>query len=188
MARIPALPEQDASAEIQATYERVRVKYGQLLEPVTVVANHPEMFKAYMGFERCLQEAKRIDSNLKTLAELKVAMLIGCPFCVDFGSALARRAGITDAQIRAMISHSESDVFSSVEKLVLDYAVAMTQSPVEVSDSLFNKLRELFDTAQMVEITAIISWENYRSRFNHALGIQSHGFSDQRYCSPPQIS
>ena len=70
--------------------------------------------------------------------------------------------------------------------LVLDYSVAVTQTPVEVPDELFDALRQHFNEAQLVELTAAIAWENYRARFNHAFGIQSQGFSGGAYCPLPQ--
>ena len=51
----------------------------------------------------------------------------------------------------------------------------MTRTPVEVADALFAKLREKFTDAQLVELTATLAWENYRARFDHALGVESEG-------------
>lgn len=69
---------------------------------------------------------------------------------------------------------------------MLDYSVAMTQVPVEVSDELFAALRRHFHEAQMVELTAAIAWENYRARFNHAFGVEAQGFSEGAYCPMPE--
>ena len=69
---------------------------------------------------------------------------------------------------------------------MLDYAVAMTLTPVEVPDELFAALREHFDEAQLVELTAAVAWENYRARFNHAFGIEAQGFSKGAYCPLPE--
>ena len=62
----------------------------------------------------------------------------------------------------------------------------MTHTPVEVPDSLFEQLRKDFDEPQLVELTAAIAWENYLSRFNHALEIPAHGFSEGVYCPIPE--
>ncbi len=62
----------------------------------------------------------------------------------------------------------------------------MTQTPVEVPDALFESLRKELDEAQLVELTAAIAWENYLARFNHALDIPAHGFSEGAYCPIPQ--
>ena len=82
----------------------------------------------------------------------------------------------------AIPDFEQSDVFSAVEKLVLRYAVAMTQTPVDVPDQLFVALRNHFDERQLVELTSEIAWENYRARFNHAFGIEAEGFYRGALC------
>lgn len=81
--------------------------------------------------------------------------------------------------------YARSALFSDLEKAVLEYADAMTHTPVEVPDALFQRLREQFSEAQMVELTATIAWENYRARFDHAFGIEAEGFSEGAYCALP---
>jgi alkylhydroperoxidase family enzyme len=76
-------------------------------------------------------------------------------------------------------------LFSETEKLALEYADAMTQTPVEVSDTLFAKLREKFTDAQLVELTATLAWENYRARFDHAFGVGAEEFTNGNYCAMP---
>jgi alkylhydroperoxidase family enzyme len=78
-----------------------------------------------------------------------------------------------------------NELFSETEKLVLEFADAMTQTPVEVSDALFAKLRERFTEVQMVELTATLAWENYRARFDHAFGVEAEGFTKGGYCALP---
>ncbi len=76
--------------------------------------------------------------------------------------------------------------FTDLEKLVLRYAAAMTQTPVEVADHIFEKLRGHFNEKQLVELTSAIAWENYRARFNHAFEIEAEGFSKGAFCPPPE--
>ena len=84
-----------------------------------------------------------------------------------------------------MPNYRGSALFSETEKLVLEYADAMTQTPVEVADGLFAKLREKFSEAQLVELTATLAWENYRARFDHAFGVEAEGFAEGSYCAVP---
>jgi len=79
-----------------------------------------------------------------------------------------------------------SPAFTDVEKLVLQYAVEMTKTPVHVADEFFNSLRAHFNEKQMVELTATIAWENYRARFDHAFGIESMGFTEGAFCAVPE--
>jgi hypothetical protein len=61
----------------------------------------------------------------------------------------------------------------------------MTQTPVEVSDALFARLREKFTEPELVELTSVIAWENYRARFDHAFGIEAENFSEGAVCALP---
>ena len=88
-------------------------------------------------------------------------------------------------KIEALPHFRTSLLFSETERVVLEYADAMTQTPVEVVDSLFAKLREKFSDEQLVELTATVAWENYRARFDHAFGVESEGFTQGSYCALP---
>jgi len=93
---------------------------------------------------------------------------------------------VSEAQLHDLPRYQASAAFAPLEKLVLDYAVAMTNTPVEVPDALFARLREHFADAELVELTAAIAWENYRARFDHAFGIGAQGFSEGAYCPLPE--
>lgn len=68
---------------------------------------------------------------------------------------------------------------------MLEYADAMTHTPVEVSESLFSRLRERFHEAELVELTSAIAWENYRARYDHAFGIEGENFSEGAVSAMP---
>ena len=98
---------------------------------------------------------------------------------------MGRANGISAEQI-ANLNNYRSDVnFSELERLVLEYADAMTRVPVEVSDALFTRLSERFTEAQLVELTSAIAWENYRARFDHAFGIEGENFTEGAVCALP---
>ena len=71
---------------------------------------------------------------------------------------------------------------------MLDYAVGMSSTPVDVPDELFEALREHFDDAQLVELTHLIALENMWGRFNLALGVGAAGFSDGMVCAVPEVA
>jgi 4-carboxymuconolactone decarboxylase len=95
---------------------------------------------------------------------------------------VGRRQGITEQQLLDLAHFEASSAFSELEKLVLRYAVAMTQTPVDVSNELFAELQTHFSPQQMVELTAAIAWENYRARFDHAFGMEAEGFAEGAAC------
>ena len=98
---------------------------------------------------------------------------------------MCRNEGVSDQQLLDLAHFETSPAFSELEKLVLRYAVAMTNTPVEVPDELFAALRNHLTPQQMVELTSAIAWENYRARFDHAFGIEAEGFSEGAVCAVP---
>jgi alkylhydroperoxidase family enzyme len=98
---------------------------------------------------------------------------------------VGRKAGLTDAKLHALADFETSPDLGEVERLALRYAVAMTATPVEVADDLFDELQRHFDNRQLVELTSAIAWENYRARFDHAFGAEAEGFSEGAFCPLP---
>lgn len=158
----------------------------RMLEPVEAYALHPRLLAGYGIFEASTGALHSVPKRLKLLAELKAATLTQCEYCIDIGSQIARRSGIGEEQLLALPRYHDSERFDEREKLVLDYAVAMTRTPVSVSDQLHAALREHFDEAQLIELTNIIALENMRGRFNLALGIGSANFSEGMVCAVPE--
>ncbi len=99
---------------------------------------------------------------------------------------MGRKSGLTEAKLRALSDFESSPELTDVEKLVVSYAVQMTVTPVEIDENLFGELQKHFDNRQLVELTAAIAWENFRARYNHALGIEAEGFSKSHYCPLPE--
>jgi alkylhydroperoxidase family enzyme len=98
---------------------------------------------------------------------------------------VGRKVGVGAEQIANLNAYRTSSSFSELERLILEYADAMTDTPVEVAEALFARLREKFDEAQLVELTSAIAWEGYRARFSHALGIETENFSEGAVCALP---
>ena len=159
---------------------------ARMVEPLEVYARLPELFKGYAKLEQATGKLHRLPKRLHALAELKAATLTHCEYCIDMGSAISRRWGLSDEELMALPRYRTSPYFSELDRHVLDYAVAMTRTPVEVPDDLFDKLRLHLDDDQLVELTHHIALENLRGRFNLALGIGAAGFSEGMVCALPE--
>jgi 4-carboxymuconolactone decarboxylase len=137
----------------------------------------------YGLFEKAVASKPRVDEHLRALAVLKSAVMQGCEMCQDIGSQQARAAGIRDEQMLDLYRYRESEQFDQTERLVLDLAVGMTMTPVQVSDELFAALQAHFDDGQLVELVNLVAVENLRSRFNATFAIGSTGFSEGMACA-----
>ena len=193
MARITGVRGRDAGLYTRFVFFFTRRGFTEIagrapehmIEPLELYAHVPGLLKAYAGLEQATAKLHYLPQRLRLLAELKAATMTSCEYCIDLGSSIARRSGLTDEQILALADYRSSPQFTSFEKLVLDYAVAMSRTPAEVPDSLFAALREHLDDAQIVELTHIIALENLRGRFNRALGVGAAGFSEGMVCAAP---
>jgi AhpD family alkylhydroperoxidase len=193
MARIPTVSAHDVGEEVERALRHTRSGMEQLagrelehaIEPLEVYAHVPGLLRGYGMLEQATAQLDGLDKRYQALAQLKAATLTQCEYCIDLGSQVSRQGGLSDEELLALPTYRTSALFSDVDKLVLDYAVGMSRTPVEVSDALFERLREHFDDAQLVELTHLIAVENMRGRFNLAFGIGAAGFSNGMVCAVP---
>jgi alkylhydroperoxidase family enzyme len=80
---------------------------------------------------------------------------------------------VSREKIEALAEYATSPLYSEAERVALEYADCMTMTDREVTDELFVRLRALYDDDAIVELTAIIAWENASSKFNRALRVPS---------------
>ncbi len=152
-------------------YREARKRYGRDVEPTGVMGHHRILLAGIGGYELMNERAKKVDEQLKNLAETKVALVVGCEFCIDIGAHLTAESGVPEEKLLALPRHREATCFSELELLVLDYAEAMTRTPVAVTDELFARLRERYDERQIVQLIAFGAIMLATNVFNDALRV-----------------
>jgi alkylhydroperoxidase family enzyme len=182
MARIQGVEPGEAGLLTRFRFWMTKRRLGHVILPFRITAHQPRLLRAIGAMEMGQRAMETIEPKLKALAAIKTALLIGCPFSFDIGSAAGRQSGVSASQLAALPDFEDAAEFSGTEKLVLRYAVALTNTPVEISEDLFQALKRIFDERQLVELTSAIAWENYRARFNRAFGIESEGFYKGAFC------
>jgi AhpD family alkylhydroperoxidase len=166
-----------------ARRETRRMTGRALITPdIPVRAHRLSLLLGYGALEKSMAARPRVPEHLRALAELKSAVMLGCEMCQDIGSFKARAEGVDDEQLSDLHRYRESEHFDVLECLVLDLAVAMTVTPVQVDEGLIAALQDHFDDAQLVELVNLIAVENLRSRFNGAFGLGAAGFSEGMAC------
>lgn len=177
MGRIPAVSEGDAGVFGRLVYRIARRRFGAVPEPVAVARHHRGLFWAGLVSELAYERAARtLPPSLRDLAVYRVATVVGCSWCVDFGTMLQRLEGLDVERLRHVDDHATSALFTADERLALGYADAMTALPTTVTDAQVAALETALGRAGLIELTHAIALENMRARSNHALGITDQGF------------
>lgn len=151
---------------------------GQIPDNAYVVFHHKPVMRAVLSFSRKAMTWRELDRHLTSYAQIASAGVIGCTWCLDYGYFLAHTEGLDLAKVREVPNWRTAQVFSPLERDVIEYAEAMTLTPPTVTDAMVANLVDRLGPAAVVELTQIVALENMYSRFNSAAGLHSQGFSD----------
>ena len=178
MASSTRIPKAELTGVYGAMVKRMsRKMLGDVAEPVEVAWHNRKVVNLSFTLARKAQKWDQCDENLKSLAHMAVASMVGCSFCLDLGYFQAHNEGLDLTKAREVPRWRESDVFTRLERDAMEYAEAMTQTPPTVTDELSARLLEPLGPAALVELTAYIALANLVTRANVAFGIESQEFS-----------
>jgi alkylhydroperoxidase family enzyme len=178
MASRTRIPKAELTGIYGAMIKRMsRRMFGDVPEPVEVAWHNRKVLNFSFSIGRKVQKWDQCDENLKSFAHMAVASLVGCSFCLDLGYFHAHNVGLDVTKAREVPRWRESDIFTSLERDVMEYAEAMTQTPPTVTDELSARLLAALGPAALVELTTFIALTNFMTRSNTAFGIESQGFS-----------
>ena len=150
---------------------------GDVAEPVALAWHNRKVLNFSFVLGRRAQRWDACDEHLKSLANMAAVSLVGCSFCLDLGYFMAHNQGLDEAKAREVPRWRQATVFTPLERDVMAYAEAMTQTPPTVTDEQSARLLEALGASALVELTAFIALANLYSRNNIALGIESQGFA-----------
>src|ERR687894_1862189 len=150
---------------------------GRVPTPLGVYWHNPKVLKASFAIGNKVQKWDACDKNLKSFAHMAVASLVGCTWCLDFNYFQAHNENLDLEKAREVPRWRESDVFTPLERDVMEYAEAMSLTPPTVTDELAARLLEQLGAPAMVELTSLVGFANLYTRTNTAFGIESQEFS-----------
>ena len=179
------VPKAELSTEMR---DNMIKQLGAVPEPVEVLWHIPELATANLEFSAKVGEWDAADASLKTFAHMAVAAQVGCSWCLDINYFQALNQDLDLMKASQVPRWRESDVFTPLERDVLEYAEAMTNTPPTVTDELSASLLERLGPAALVELTVFIAFANLSTRANTAHGITSQGYSDACEIPPAQAS
>lgn len=152
-------------------------RLGEVPESLGVIWHHKPVLKALFGFSGKAEKWDACDLQLKSFAHMLTASRVGCTWCLDFGYFEANNRDLDMDKAREIPRWRESELFTPLERDVLEYAEAMATTPTSVTDELSERLQEQLGVPALIELTAFIGMANLVTRTNSSLGIESQGFS-----------
>jgi alkylhydroperoxidase family enzyme len=170
----PRVPKAELPRELE---ENMIEQLGAVPENVEVLWHSPRVARDNLEFGGKVGAWDAADASLRAFAHMAVAAQVGCSWCLDVGYFQARHQDLDLAKASQVPRWREAEVFTPLEREVLEYAEAMTNTPPAVTDELHASLLDRLGPAAMVELTAFIAYANLATRANVASGIESQGFS-----------
>lgn len=154
-----------------------RRRYGRELEPARLWGRTPRAFLAMAAMYGALdRRSSPLAPTLRSLVQVRVSQVNWCPFCIDINSATGLERGVEAAKLEALPNFAASPLFDDREKAALAYAEAMTRSDRPGDPALVAALGKFFDDDAIIELTALVAYQNMSSKFNAALGVPAQGF------------
>jgi alkylhydroperoxidase family enzyme len=172
------IPQAPVTGMYGALVKRMsRKMFSEVPEPLGVMWHNRKVLNLSFSVGRKAQKWDQCDAGLKSLAHMATASQVGCSFCLDLGYFQAHNDGLDLRKAREVPRWRVSDVFTPLERDVMEYAEAMTQTPPTVTDELSARLLEALGPPALVELTAFVALANFMARSNVAMGIESQEFS-----------
>lgn len=175
--RVSPRPLRDCPWYLRPFFWNQKRKYGEVLQAALLWARRPRLFLAVALLYGAIDSRRSpIPPALRSLLTVRVSQINHCPFCVDINARTLLRRGASEEKILALADWRTSPLFDERERAALAFAEAMTAGGAGVNDTIFAELRRHFDDDAIVELAALIAFQNLSSRFNAALGVPPQGF------------
>lgn len=175
--RIKPREERHTAWYLRPFFWNQRRKYGRTLDAALTWAHSPQLFMGVAHLYGALdRRGSPVAPLLRSLVTVRISQINHCPFCVDINSRTLLQRGLREEKLHALAEWRDSPLFTPMERVALDYAEAVTITDRGVDDAMFARVREHFSAEAVVELTALIAFQNMSSKFNAALGVPAQGF------------
>src|SRR5688572_10855571 len=151
MARVSDVPPEAVPPDVRDTYVSFASGYGPFRDQVGVFAHVPSAVKHLMGMLLELREQRNVPYRYIELAIVAVSKLNECHYCVAHHKPLLEVEGVSAEGAERILDYPEHPELDEVDKLVVEYAIAVTESPQRIRDNVFERLSRHFNEAQIVE-------------------------------------
>ena len=171
MARVRTVPASELDDRDREVYERAS-GYGEFGSLIGAMANRPPVMRNTWNLLMELKDEGVLPKRYLELALVMVSKLNECTYCVSHHTPFLRIAGVSDEAALDILNYKDQPEFDDTDKLVCEYAKAVTLNWNQVRDEVFERLHLHFDDAQIVELTWRIALCGAFNRFNDVLQTQ----------------
>lgn len=174
---IPTKPISAYPWYIRLFFFKQKKTYGKVLEPGMLWARSPKIFMGVALLYGALnRKSSPLSPSLRSLVTVRVSQINHCEFCIDINATTLLKRGVSEAKTAQLNNWQNSDEFSEIERIALEYTESITYSDKEVTSEQITELKKYFTDDELVELTGMIAFQNMSSKFNSALDIPSQGF------------
>jgi uncharacterized peroxidase-related enzyme len=186
MARVREIPSSELPPDLAAIYERYVTAYGPFGNQVGVVAHVPAALRHLMPMLLELREAKTLPKRYLELAIVTVSKLNACHYCVAHHKPFLAVEGVSAEGVDRLLDYRDHPELDPVDRLVVEYSIAAWEQSSRIPERLFERLREHFSEAEIVELTLRITLCGFFNRFTEALQIDEE--EERESAAPPQAA
>jgi uncharacterized peroxidase-related enzyme len=173
MARVSKVPSSALPAGAAAVYERYASSYGPFRNQAAVFAHVPAAVTHILGLLLELKAQQNVAWRYIELAIVVTSKLNACEYCVAHHTRPLEVEGLSRAAIDKLPAVDGNAELTELDKLVVEYTIAVTNNAGRIRDGMFERLRAHFSEAQIVELTLRIALCGFFNRFNDALMIEN---------------
>jgi uncharacterized peroxidase-related enzyme len=172
MARVRDIAASELPPDLAQIYEEFAGSYGPFANQVAVFAHVPAALRHLMPLLMELRAAQTLPKRYLELAIVAVSQINECDYCVAHHKPFLAVEGVSAPGVDRLLDYRDHPEFDEVDRLVVEYAVAATERPARLPETMFARLRRHFSEAQIVELTLRITLCGFFNKFNDALRIE----------------
>ena len=168
--RIEPLPP-GRTPELKDAFDAMAKNLGFIPNSMLILQRKPKIARALSQLTASIWEpGGEVDRGFKRLIAHVASRTAGCRYCMAHTAGGALRFGIDEKRLAAVWDFRTSPLFTEVEKVALDFAIAAASVPNGVTDEMFSELRKHWSENQIVEIVAVIATFGFLNRWNDTMG------------------
>jgi uncharacterized peroxidase-related enzyme len=168
MSRISIKTKDDLPAEMRPLWDKM-TSYGAFENQAGVMAHRPPIFEHMWSMLVDLSDEAVLSKRYLELGLVTVSLLNKCTYCVSHHAPKLAIQGVSEEGAERLLDYKDHAELDAVDKLVVEYAIAVTNKWNMTRDEIFTRLKEHFSEAQIVELTWRIALCGAFNRFNDIL-------------------